>query len=469
MTSEPDSSPRRRPPTIDLTATEVDATPAPAAAAPDQSGDGGAESAHAESQSSLPPDPPPVRRQASLFGMAAACAVASAIGVLAALWLTSGFVSHPPAAVPNSAPPANDAAITKLSARLTAVEGAIATRQPDQALASRLAAADVAAKAQAETVAALSRRVDDLATTAQNALAQANAAASRAEKAAGSATDAAKSSAQAAANHGDMDALAGRVTNLEATLKTLSGAIAQQNTEQGDIAALGSRVGTLEAAVKTFADSAAQQSTARADLQALTGRVAALEGTVKTLSGQVARQSASADDRAARLAVAAEALRAVVERGAPYQAELAAAQGLGADAKATATLAPFAATGVTSSAALGRELAALAPALQRAAAPVSDESSLWSRLQANAQQLVHVTPTEAAPGSDPPAVAARVGLDATHDDVAAALADIGKLPEGDRAVVAGWVQKAQARQAAIAAARSIAAAALAALAKPASQ
>ena len=67
-----------------------------------------------------------------------------------------------------------------------------------------------------------------------------------------------------------------------------------------------------------------------------------------------------------RLAVAAEALRAAVERGAPFQAELAAVKALGADAKATAQLEPFAAQGLTSAAELGRELTALMPALYRA-------------------------------------------------------------------------------------------------------
>ena len=57
---------------------------------------------------------------------------------------------------------------------------------------------------------------------------------------------------------------------------------------------------------------------------------------MKALSDNATRQAASADDRAARLTIAAEALRAAVERGAPYQAELAAAKSLGADQSATA-------------------------------------------------------------------------------------------------------------------------------------
>ena len=48
-------------------------------------------------------------------------------------------------------------------------------------------------------------------------------------------------------------------------------------------------------------------------------------------STDAAQRTSSADDRAARVTVAAEALRATVERGAPYQAELAAVKSLGAE------------------------------------------------------------------------------------------------------------------------------------------
>ncbi len=70
----------------------------------------------------------------------------------------------------------------------------------------------------------------------------------------------------------------------------------------------------------------------RGDLDALANRIAALESTVKSLSDNAAHPASAADDQAARLAIAAAALRAAVERGAPYQAELAAVQSFGADA-----------------------------------------------------------------------------------------------------------------------------------------
>ena len=147
-------------------------------------------------------------------------------------------------------------------------------RSPTRRWLSRLAAAEAATKSLSDSLAALTRRVDDVAAAAQSALAQA--------KSASTAADAAKSAAQA--------------------------------------------------------------GVARSDLDALAARIAALESAVKTLADDIKHETATADDRAARLTVAAEALRAAVERGAPYQAELAAVKSLGADQSATAPLEPFAAS-----------------------------------------------------------------------------------------------------------------------------
>ena len=212
--------------------------------------------------------------------------------------------------------------------------------------------------------------------------------------------------------------------------------------------------------------SAAQAGVARSDLDALAARIAPLESAVKTLADDIKHETATADDRAARLTVAAEALRATVERGAPYQAELAAAKSLGADPSATAPLEAFAASGVPGAAALARELASLMPALQQAAEPASSNSSFLARLESNAQHLVRITPVDAPPGDDPSSVVTRISVDAAHADIAAALADIAKLPDAAKPLAAAWVEKAQARNAAIAASRKLAADALAALSKP---
>jgi hypothetical protein len=145
---------------------------------------------------------------------------------------------------------------------------------------------------------------------------------------------------------------------------------------------------------------------------------------------------------------------------------------LGAEQSAVAALEPFAAQGVPSAAQLSRELAALAPALYRANEPQSSGNSFLARLESHAERLVRITPagTSAAPaGDDASSVIVRINAAAARGDVAAALAEIAKLPDAPRALVDAWVKKAQAREAAIAASQRIAAAALAALGKPGSQ
>jgi hypothetical protein len=391
MTSEPDNTPRRRPPTIDLTATEVDAEKPAAAQEPSQ------EPATEPGAA----DPPRSRVKTTVAGAALGAIAVVAIG--AGLWFV-GYV--PPGLLPVSpgAQPTNSAAIAEISARLNKIEGAIATQkqqpvpspQPDPALASRLAAAEAATKSQSDSLAALTRRVDDVAAAAQNALAQA--------KSASTAADAAKG--------------------------------------------------------------ATQTAVARSDLDALAARIAALESTMKTIADDLKHETATADDRAARLTVAAEALSATVERGAPYQAELTAAKSLGADPSATAPLEPFAAAGVPGARPLAHELASLIPALRQAAEPASSDSSFLSRLESNAQHLVRITPVDAPPGDDPSSVVTRISIDAAHADIAAALADVAKLPDAAKPLAAAWVEKAQARNAAITASRKLAADALAALSKP---
>jgi hypothetical protein len=405
MTSEPDSTPRRRPPTIDLTATEVAADKPAAGSDPAAEGAGtnGASGQPSTEPAAGGPGGPRLFIITAFASIAAGALIVAAIGV--GLWFAGYVPTREPVAAPTAQVPSS-AAISEISARLNKIEGAIATQQqqqkpvpppqPDPALVSRLAAAEAATKSLGDTLAALTRRVDDAAAAAQNALAQA--------KNASTAVDAAKSTAQA--------------------------------------------------------------DVARSDLDALAARIAPLESTVKTLADDIKHETATADDRAARLTVAAEALRATVERGTPYQAEFAAAKSLGADPGATAPLEAFAASGVPGAAPLARELAGLVPALQQAAEPAASNSSFLSRLESNAQRLVRITPVDAPPGDDPSSLVTRISVDAAHADIAAALADIAKLPDAAKPLAAAWVEKAQARNAAIAASRKLAADALAALSKP---
>ena len=280
-----------------------------------------------------------------------------------------------------------------------------------------------------------------------------------------------------------LDEVVGRVDTLEAAVVTsrpatgdpsFSNRIAAIN---GEVKALAETIGTLgrrndEAAAAARAAQTRSDATAaavatlaqklpagvaveRSQVEALAARLAAVETSEKT---------AARGEQAVRLVLVATALKSAVERGDPFAGELAAAKALGADPKLTAALEPFAASGVPTSAALARELAALAPSLRPAAsAPVRE--GFLERLQVNAEKLVRVRPTDEVAGSDAAAIASRVETKAAQEDIAGAQAELAKLSTTARAPVEAWLKQAQARTAALDASRRLAADALAGLGK----
>jgi hypothetical protein len=433
MTSEPDDTPRRRPPTIDLKATEVEAERpvstgegASAAGVTDERTEDQSTSGRNAREDFAGDAGAPRSGDMAAYAIAALAGALAMLAIVAVLWVSGVLPPRGETMTPGSSEPVAAVGSKELSARLDKIEAALAAQQtalaaqrtdaaqrPDAALASRITATEGETKSLGDSVAALNRRIDGIATTAGNAAARADTATA--------AVEAAKSSAQ------------------------------QSGVQRTDLDALANRVATIEG---------------------MTNRIAAVESAVKALSenvANVARRPASADDRAARTTVAAEALRAAVERGVPYQAELAAVKSLGVEESVTAPLEPFAADGVPSVALLARELTALTPALLHESGAAPSENSFLGRLQANAEKLVRVSPVDAPPGDDPGAIIARIDVDARRSDIAAALAEIARLPEAARSLAAPWVKKAEAREAAIGTSRRIAADALAALGKPAQQ
>jgi hypothetical protein len=259
--------------------------------------------------------------------------------------------------------------------------------------------------------------------------------------------------------------VAERLAAADSAMKSLGIALTALNRRSDDTAATASQARErADAAVKAVTDlrasvqDAAKNSSSGispADLDALQKRMAALEQSAKAARDDIAK--ASSADIAARLTLSAAGLRDAVVSGAPFAAELAQAKSLGADDKVLAPLAPFAATGVPTPPALAQELRALLPAMLKISGAQAPEGGFLERLQANAGKLVRVRPVDAPPGDDPSAVLARFEIDAAKADIAAALADLGKLADATRAPAQAWIERAKARQAAFAAARLYAA------------
>jgi hypothetical protein len=192
--------------------------------------------------------------------------------------------------------------------------------------------------------------------------------------------------------------------------------------------------------------------------------MAALERSAGAMESELGKRATLANDRATRLALATSALRSAVERGEPFTSELTAARPL-APENAFTSLEPFAASGVPNNATLARELSALVPALRATSNAMPVEGGFLDRIKSSASRLVRIRPAEESPSDDPTAVIARVEAKAARTDIAGALEDLAKLPPAVRTPAQAWIEKAQARIAAIQTSRQLAADAINALGK----
>lgn len=277
-----------------------------------------------------------------------------------------------------------------------------------------------------------------------------------------------------------IDALNARVANVES--KAAAPAVAAPDP------ALAAQIGALEKSVATLRDELAAasarsqqlssaleavKSTPREtppppDLSAINQRLAQIEGAAKTLSAEAAqRNAAPKDDVPLRRVVAASLLDVSVRTGEPYAAALAAAKPLAANADALKPLDVFAGTGVPSANALNRELLALLPKLSPAPENSTTGSGIVDRLQAGAARLVRIERTDAITGNDRNAIVSRVTAAAMRNDIAEARRELKTLAPADRAAAQAWIDKADGRDAALAASRQFAADAIGAFTKPA--
>ncbi len=165
--------------------------------------------------------------------------------------------------------------------------------------------------------------------------------------------------------------------------------------------------------------------------------------------------------------VAAALLDVAVRAGEPYAAVLSAARPFAANAEALKPLEAFAATGVPNVNGLNRELLALLPKLSPAPDNSTTGLGIVDRLQAGAARLVRIERTDAVAGNDRGAIVARVTVAALRNDLGEARRELNTLAPADRAAAQAWIDKAEARDAALAASRQFAANAMAALGKPA--
>jgi hypothetical protein len=252
-------------------------------------------------------------------------------------------------------------------------------------------------------------------------------------------------------------ASAARVEVLEKSIASLRGEVAGARAQSEKLAAALNDVKTTP-----------RGSSAAPDLADINERIAGLERATRAQSAETAQANAKpADDVPLRRIVASALLDVLVRIGEPYPAALAAAKSLAPSPDALKPLDGFAAKGVPSPAGLSRELLTLVPKLSPPAPEnATTGSGLVERLQAGAAKLVRIERTDTV-GNDRGAIVARATAAALRNDSNETRHQLNMLAPADRAAAQAWLDKCDARDAALAASRQFAAEAMAALAKPA--
>jgi hypothetical protein len=257
-----------------------------------------------------------------------------------------------------------------------------------------------------------------------------------------------------------------------ATAARIDGVEKSMATLRGDLASLRAQSDKLAAAVSAAKSAPGEAASAAAaiDLSAINERIDAIERDTRAQAAAIASEKAAVskaqDDVPLRRVVAAALLDVAVRHGDPFAGELAAAKALSPDPAKLKPLDDFSAKGVPNPFVLNRELLALVPKLSPPAANSTAGGGLVDRLQAGAAKLVRVERTDAA-GNDRSAVVARVTAAALRNDFADARRELASLDPADRAPAQAWLDKAAARDAALAASRQFVEEAMASLAKAA--
>jgi len=283
-----------------------------------------------------------------------------------------------------------------------------------------------------------------------------------------------------------IDGLTARVAGLEpkvgkpdpaaaARAEALEKTVAALRTELAATRAQGDK---LASAINDVKSAPRADGTASPDLSGIDERIAKIESQMRTQGAEIAQQGSKladakadakpADDMALRRLVSAALLDVQVRIGEPYPATLATTKALAPNPDVLKPLDQFAEKGVPNANRLSTELLALVPKLSPAAQQneATTGTGIVERLQAGAAKLVKIERTDTA-GNDRGAVVARITAAALRNDFNEARRELKTLEPADRAAAQAWLERADARDAALAASRQFATDAMAALAKPA--
>jgi hypothetical protein len=254
------------------------------------------------------------------------------------------------------------------------------------------------------------------------------------------------------------------VSNLSAEIDGLKQSVAKLAAAPStpDNGALEERIAALEVTAKT---PPAAADTAKVDafnqkIADLTGQIDQLRAAVSQTTEQKAADGADIAQRLAEIekklneprrdvavakAIAAAALKAAIDRGGPFVAELDTFAGVSPDDPAVADLRNFAETGVPSRAELIRQVPDVATAIVGSVNQANPNQSWSDRLMASARSLVTIRPVGNIEGESVEAIAARMEDKVKNGDLQGAASEWADLPAQAKQASAAFKQSLEAR------------------------
>lgn len=240
------------------------------------------------------------------------------------------------------------------------------------------------------------------------------------------------SAAQTAGDAGtiDLTPVEERLTNLENAIREL-----RENpaTDEAALGEMSNDVASLRELVTNVQNAQSQ----------LTGR---LEGLETRISEFASRLDEQADAPSTAMVIAVSALKAAVDRGVPFKAELDTIAALTPDAAELDGLRPYAQNGVATLAQLAAEADAAANAMIAAERPVDPDAGIADKLWQSAMGLVQVRPVGMVEGDGVPEIAARIDAAVEAGNLERALTEYENLPDAAKEAGKPFIEKVRARR-----------------------
>jgi len=226
-----------------------------------------------------------------------------------------------------------------------------------------------------------------------------------------------------------------------------------------DLAPVNDRLAALENELQAMRDGNSQQPAFDEQIGAMREEIAAvgeaqaadsgrLETLERSLDQLTARVDEAAESPSTAIIIAASAVKAAIDRGAPFATELETYSTLNPDAPELEELAGMAASGVATRAQIAAESDAAANAMIAASRPVDPDAGILDRLTASAMGLVQVRPVGMVEGDGVPEIVARLDAAIQAGDYERALVEYENLPAEAKAAGEGFIAKVRAREAA---------------------